>query len=227
MVRRQLPRFTYSFAALLHVVTFCWVCYSEAEAWAPPSAGSAQDSLGSLPKEDSRPSSLQGEESRKGFLLKGLSSSFVVLLTSTDKAAAAETVGKDPDCDDITCLGVWDGLLADCPHNNVNLGGFIPGIPGGGAGCMASQDDTPGIFSEPWDYSESPINNALEYSDQMRLLRPTVERVAARRGDNCQILVENDRYLRVMITDGKSSEKSVADFFLRQMIPQCSSVSAV
>ena len=112
MVRRQLPRFTYSFAALLHVVTFCWVCYSEAEAWAPPSAGSAQDSLGSLPKEDSRPSSLQGEESRKGFLLKGLSSSFVVLLTSTDKAAAAETVGKDPDCDDITCLGVWDGLLA-------------------------------------------------------------------------------------------------------------------
>ena len=107
-------------------------------------------------------------------------------------------------------------LELDCPHTNANIGSLIPGMPGGGAGCTSSQDDTPGIFSEPWDYSESPINNALEYSDQMRVLRPAVERVAARHGDNCQILVENDRYLRLMITDGKSSEKSIAEFYFTQ-----------
>lgn len=28
---------------------------------------------------------------------------------------AAETVGKGPQWTDSTCLGVWDGLLADCP----------------------------------------------------------------------------------------------------------------
>ena len=59
--------------------------------------------------------------------------------------SASETVGKDPDCNDSTCLGVWDGLLADCPHTS-NFGGLLGG---GGAGCTSSQDDTPGIFSEP------------------------------------------------------------------------------
>lgn len=139
-----------------------------------------------------------------------------IILTSATKAAAAETVGKDSDCDDLTCLGVWDGLLADCPHDNASIGRFIPGLPGGGAGCTSSQDDTPGIFSEPWDYSESPINNALEYSDQMRLLRPAVERVAAKRGDECEILIQNDRYLRALITDRTSSEKSIAEFYFTQ-----------
>ena len=52
---------------------------------------------------------------------------------------AAETVGKDASCNDSSCLGVWDGLLADCPH----------GMRMPGAGCTSSQDDTPGIFSEP------------------------------------------------------------------------------
>jgi hypothetical protein len=47
----------------------------------------------------------------------------------------------------------------------------------------------------------------------MKLLRPTIERVCARRGDNCQILLQKDRYLRVSITDGKSGEKSVAEFY--------------
>lgn len=86
-------------------------------------------------------------------------------------------------------------------------------MPGGGAGCTSSQDDTPGIFSEPWDYSESPINGGLEYEDQMRLLRPTVERVSAKRGDKCKILVEKDRYLRALIVDGTSSEQSIAEFY--------------
>ena len=60
-------------------------------------------------------------------------------------SVAAETVGKDPDCNDSTCLGVWDGLLADCPHDTTTA----TFIQGGGAGCVSSQDDTPGIFAEP------------------------------------------------------------------------------
>ena len=103
--------------------------------------------------------------------------------------------------------------ILDCPHTNANLGKFMPGMPGGGAGCTSSQDDTPGIFSEPWDYSETPVVQSLDYADQMRVLRPTVEKVAARRGDNCEILIENDRYLRALITDGTSSEKSIAEFY--------------
>lgn len=62
-------------------------------------------------------------------------------------ANAAETIDKEKICDDARCLGVWDGLLADCPHSR--------GVSwGGGAGCVSSQDDTPGIFAEPWDYSD-------------------------------------------------------------------------
>lgn len=79
-----------------------------------------------------------------------------------------------------------------------------------------SQRDThliTGIFSEPWDYSESPINNSLEYENQMRLLIPTVERVSARRGDGCQVLFQQDRYLRMLISDNKTGEKSVAEFY--------------
>ena len=57
-------------------------------------------------------------------------------------SAAAETIGKDENCNDSFCVGVWDGLLADCPHNNKFM-------IQGGAGCVCSQDDTPGVFSEP------------------------------------------------------------------------------
>jgi len=56
-------------------------------------------------------------------------------------AFAAETVGKDPNCYDASCLGVWDGLLADCPHGKI--------VMNSGAGCASSQDDTPGVFAEP------------------------------------------------------------------------------
>jgi len=146
----------------------------------------------------------EASESRKRFLVKSFTSSILVLLTPTDEVTAAETVGKEPNCNGLNCLGIWDGLLADCPHNNL----FSPG-----AGCTSSQDDAPGIFSEPWDYSDSPINNLLDYSDQIKLLFPTIQRVSARRGDNCQILLEEDRYLRVLITDGRSGEKSIAEFY--------------
>ena len=50
----------------------------------------------------------------------------------------------------------------------------------------------------------------------MKLLRPAIELVCLRRGDNCQILLQEDRYLRVSITDGKSGEKSVAEFYFTQ-----------
>jgi len=62
-----------------------------------------------------------------------------VLSTTISLPVLAETVGKDADCNDRSCLGVWDGLLADCPHG-MTLG----------AGCVSSQDDTPGIFAEPY-----------------------------------------------------------------------------
>jgi uncharacterized protein (DUF1499 family) len=116
-------------------------------------------------------------------------------------ALAAETVGKDEDCTDKFCIGVWDGLLADCPH-----------VMTSGAGCTSSQDDTPRIFSEPWDYAEAP-NNSLDWQVQMRLLVPTIRLVSARRGDEAQILLQKERYLRVLFTDGKTSERSMGEFY--------------
>jgi hypothetical protein len=93
--------------------------------------------------------------------------------------------------------------LQDCPHINTVFG----------AGCVSSQDDTPGIFSEPWDYSENPINNSLNYQNQLQLLRPTVERVIARRGDQGSVVIQDNRYLRMRIIDGKSGEQSIAEFY--------------
>jgi hypothetical protein len=68
--------------------------------------------LASFGTEGSATETSQGEASRKDFLLKSGNLCLGLLLVSTEKAAAAETVGKEPDCDDLTCLGVWDGLLA-------------------------------------------------------------------------------------------------------------------
>lgn len=47
----------------------------------------------------------------------------------------------------------------------------------------------------------------------MRLLVPTIQLVCSRRGDQAQILKEQDRYLRVLFTDGKSGEKSIGEFY--------------
>lgn len=146
---------------------------------------------------------------RRQALTTGLASFFLIPVLAVPSAGcSAETVGKDPNCDDRTCLGVWDGLLADCPHSSSYNGLLL----GGGAGCTSSQDDTPGIFSEPWDYSEAP-NNSLDYQLQMRLMRPTVELVCGKHGDSCQVLLQEDRYLRMLIEDGKTGEKSVAEFY--------------
>lgn len=127
-------------------------------------------------------------------------------------AEAAETVGKDPNCNDASCLGVWDGLLADCPHNNANS------VIKWGSGCASSQDDTPGFFSEPWDYSESiPLDGSSGkgegYEDRMRVLVPAIEMVCAKRGDTVEILMKTGRYLRVRFTDSNSREESIGEFY--------------
>ena len=114
-------------------------------------------------------------------------------------ASSAETIGKDPNCNDSTCLGVWDGLLADCPHGNLQMG----------SGCTSSQDDTPGVFSEPWDYCES---DSLDWQDQMKLLVVAVQLVSSRRGDQAQIETQEGRYLRVKFTD-KRGEVSTGEFY--------------
>lgn len=116
----------------------------------------------------------------------------------------AETVGKDDDCSSIYCLGVWDGILADCNERN----------------CVSSQDDTPSVFAEPWDYSDvmyessSPpgriLDRILTY-----LQRGSSNPLQLRRilyiGDrqNTNRVEDDDRYLRVEFTDG-----AIGEFYL-------------
>lgn len=145
-----------------------------------------------------------------------LQSSMLVLSTtiSTNTAAmAAETVGKDENCNTASCLGVWDGLLADCPHNNKNK--FL----GRNAACVSSQDDTPGVFAEPWDYSETTTTSATTkglldvWQDEMERLVRALQTVSVRRGDDLRLELRQGRYVRVMFTDAKSGEESVGEFY--------------
>ena len=145
----------------------------------------------------------QAPPSRRRFISDVIAQSTSILIGIT-AVAHAETVGKDENCQDSSCLGVWDGLLADCPHGKLDMKS--------GAGCVSSQDDTPGVFAEPWDYSEAP-NDSMDYQDQMRLLKPSIELVCSKRGDSVQYLVEDGRYLRVVFTDNKTKEKSVGEFY--------------
>ena len=119
---------------------------------------------------------------------------------SPSVANAAETVGKDDSCNDASCLGVWDGLLADCPHATNKLKG------GGGAGCVSSQDDTPGIFAEPWDYSDAPSYSSPTkgegdvdslddaYKGQMDQLILALETTSRQRGVVVDIAYKEGRY---------------------------------
>ena len=167
-------------------------------------------------------------------VLLGLgSSSFLGCRSSSTAAVAAETVGKDDDCNRSNCLGVWDGLLADCPHTNWGQNNFV------GAGCVSSQDDTPAVFAEPWDYSDeipttpssllsssfpetnesssSNNNNNNDrkepWEDQMPTLKAAILAVAKKRGDGVQILRQEGRYLRVLFTDAKTGEQSIGEFY--------------
>lgn len=96
---------------IIYIVAICPI-YCPGDAWGPPPASPPRIGLASFGTEGSATETSQGEASRKDFLLKSGNLCLGLLLVSTEKAAAAETVGKEPDCDDLTCLGVWDGLLA-------------------------------------------------------------------------------------------------------------------
>ena len=123
----------------------------------------------------------------------------VATLSLASSVKAAETVGKDLNCNDPQCLGVWGGLLADCPHG-INKG----------AGCASSQDDTPGNFAEPWDYSES---TNLDWETQMQRLVLALDVVATKRGDQVKVISQINRYVRVVFTDGKTLERSTGEFY--------------
>jgi hypothetical protein len=118
-------------------------------------------------------------------------------------ADAAETVGKDPNCSDAACLGVWDGLLADCPHPMASVRS--------GAGCVSSQDDTPGNFAEPWDYSETV--DVLDWRPQMDRLVTAIQLVSASRGEQFGVQLREGRYLRGIFADSVSQETSVGEFY--------------
>jgi uncharacterized protein (DUF1499 family) len=126
--------------------------------------------------------------------------SLLIGSSTLSPALAAETVGKDSDCKDATCLGVWDGLLADCPHNTMKSG----------AGCVSSQDDTPAVFAEPWDYSDS---DTLDWNEQQRRLLPALEKVSRQFRDQFRLAFQDGRYTRVTFIDGKTSEESIGEFY--------------
>ena len=138
--------------------------------------------------------------------------------TAATAANAAETIGKDENCDDASCMGVWDGLLADCPHGG--RGGW-----GGGAGCVSSQDDTPGIFAEPWDYADdiplipSSSSSSLagrsknDVANRMDDLILTLETTSRNRGDTVIVQLREGRYLRALIVDANTGEESVCEFY--------------
>jgi hypothetical protein len=60
------------------------------------------------------------------------------LKVNAARVLPTETVGKDPDCNESTCLGVWDGILADCPHSNA-----ASSNPSNTASCVSSQVSFP------------------------------------------------------------------------------------
>mmetsp|Transcript_2306 Transcript_2306/g.3417 ORF Transcript_2306/g.3417 Transcript_2306/m.3417 type:complete len:248 (-) Transcript_2306:244-987(-) len=133
------------------------------------------------------------DRSRRRAILSVLTTTASVIPLSV----SAETIGKDPNCNDRGCLGVWDGLLADCPHG-MTLG----------AGCVSSQDDTPGIFAEPWDYSES---DNMDWELQQRRLLLAIENPFRRNDDTVKLVFQQGRYARVNFSD--STGTSVGEFY--------------
>ena len=133
------------------------------------------------------------------------------LLLLPPRANAAETVGKDEACNDSSCLGVWDGLLADCPHGNKNKLSKT--------GCVSSQDDTPGIFAEPWDYSDNiPLSSSSisiddAYKEEMNKLILAIQTTSKDHGDKADVQYQEGRYLRVLFIDGTSKEESIGEFY--------------
>ena len=143
----------------------------------------------------------------------------ILIIPSASGHAAVETIGKDPNCQDASCLGVWDGLLANCDH-----GGGSSSIQKLAlrttAGCVSSQDDTPGTFAEPWDYSDDSTIATMADSDQssvpqiMERIKQAIQRVSHQRGDTVEIVMQQQRYLRVLFTDQQSGEISDGEFYI-------------
>ena len=107
---------------------------------------------------------------------RGILASIALSFSTLPLIVSAETIGKNPVCNDASCLGVWDGMLADCPKQN--------GVFKFGPGCVSSQDDTPGIFAEPWDYSESKSFAKISDDDsRMDLILSAIRLVSSRNGD--------------------------------------------
>jgi uncharacterized protein (DUF1499 family) len=129
------------------------------------------------------------------------------LIDAATAVSLVETIGKDPNCNDAFCLGVWDGLLAVCPHPSKTM-----------AGCVSSQDDTPSTFAEPWDYSEEVTLESLSETDRestlMQRLFDAMHQVSNRRGDLVETILRQGRYLHVLFTDGNSKEISHGEFYI-------------
>jgi hypothetical protein len=132
------------------------------------------------------------------------SCTIVVSWSSNVKASYVETIGKDSNCNDANCLGIWDGLFANCNHvssssgssSSSSLSTTIQGMIRTSAGCVSSQDDTPGSFAEPWDYSEDTnidttliSNNESNNNDEyvvkfiMKRLINAIQTISQQRGD--------------------------------------------
>lgn len=135
---------------------------------------------------------------RRKFLVGNAAAPFMSVVAS----ANAETVGKDENCNDSFCLGVWDGILANCSPTTAMTS----------AGCVSSQDDgEQNVFSEPWDYSEAVD---LNWEVQQKRLLPAIRTISAKqRGDSVQVLFQKDRYLRVKFVDAKTQEESIGEFY--------------
>jgi uncharacterized protein (DUF1499 family) len=132
------------------------------------------------------------------------------MIESLKSYAYGETIGKDPACNDALCLGVWDGILADCPHPTTTI-----------AGCVSSQDDTPATFAEPWDYSEeldfvatSKISDTGSDDVVMQRLVSAIQQVSNRRGDIVETILQDGRYLHVLFQDHQSQEFSNGEFYI-------------
>jgi uncharacterized protein (DUF1499 family) len=157
--------------------------------------------------------------------------STTITTTSSKAAVAVETIGKDPNCNTANCLGIWDGLLANCDHSSNSRRTTMLMI-GGSAGCVSSQDDTPGTFAEPWDYSEDtsirsvmstttgsstenndPYDSTIVQSIMERIVQ-AIQKVSNRRGDTVEIIFQQQRYLHVLWTDHNSHEISDGEFYI-------------
>jgi uncharacterized protein (DUF1499 family) len=163
---------------------------------------------------------------RQSFLRDAISFGFIlgdiILLKPDTCHAVVETIGKDPNCNDASCLGVWDGLLANCDHSTagptIQISNPIT------AGCVSSQDDTPGTFAEPWDYSDDttiptpassdPDTSTKNVQQIIDRIINAIECISNKRGDTVEIVLQEKRYLHVLFTDQQSGEISDGEFYI-------------